>query len=120
MSTLAENFFLLSCTGIWKPLRWNGWKSHLYHLYSIVSIFLCFWFTLTEVLYLLFIKNNVSDFINTTFLLFTMIAVCSKMVNIVVERKAIIRVIKCLSIEPFKIKNEEEKNIQLKFKTIAR
>lgn len=120
-STLVENFLLFSFIGIWRPINWkNGWKKNFYNLYSFLTIFLCYWFTLTEILVIIFVKNNISDFINTTFLLFTMIAVCSKMTNIIIKRKAIKKVIKCLNIGPFKTQNNKEKYIKNKYKKISR
>ncbi|CAD6225653.1 GSCOCT00013841001.3-RA-CDS, partial [Cotesia congregata] len=82
MEIFQENLTLLFFLGVWKPSEWNPGtvKSSLYSFYTILIIFLSYNFLITELLDLILVTNNVTEFINNFFMITAIFSACVKLV----------------------------------------
>lgn len=80
MEIFRENLTLLFYSGVWKPSEWSPGtiKSFLYSFYTISIIFLSYNFLITEILDLILVTSNVTEFINNFFMITAIFSGCVK------------------------------------------
>ncbi|XP_063977347.1 uncharacterized protein LOC135162626 [Diachasmimorpha longicaudata] len=114
MALLRESFLSLQYCGIWPPLHLDSgsWQYRAYFLYTIYVGAVMYWFTLSELINLLFTPDDVQDFSDNCFMLLTTAAVCAKIFIILKKRSEIRDVPVALESYPHKPMNVEEQKIQ--------
>nr|AZQ24919.1 odorant receptor [Aphidius gifuensis] len=120
MQLLQESFFILKCTGLWKPASCYGWRSWLYNLYIFIIRFNLWMFVITQSLALVLTSNSIEDFTNILFLLLSVLVVCGKINNMLSGRKLMDKLINSFNKYPFKPETDDEINIQNRFNRINR
>ncbi|CAD6240459.1 GSCOCT00008800001.3-RA-CDS, partial [Cotesia congregata] len=116
---LPYSFGILRGLGLWKLENITGWKKYLQIIYSyfwITIVSCCVFFELLAITEHI---NDVQQFVDSSIILLTMIAICGKMFNVLARRKEIIHLLAILQTYPCCYQDDEEKNIQDKYdKTI--
>ncbi|XP_044020217.1 odorant receptor 4-like [Aphidius gifuensis] len=120
MQLLQESFFILKCTGLWKPASCYGWRLWLYNLYIFIIICNSWMFVISQSLDLVLTSNSIEDFTNILFLLLSVLVVCGKINNMLSGRKLMDKLINSFNKYPFKPETDDEVNIQNRFNRINR
>ncbi|XP_057331124.1 odorant receptor 46a-like [Microplitis mediator] len=108
MEILPECFFIFTCTGLWKPAGWTGYKSIAYNVYRFLMISIPSLFVISGFLDLLLLTTDVSDISDNVFLVLTIMVDCTKMFNIILNRNKIAYIIDCLQNKPLSPQDDEE------------
>ncbi|EZA59460.1 ObirOr5-E22 [Ooceraea biroi] len=121
MQILSLNFLLYTIGGIWRPIEWSSNCSKLlYSLFTFFSIYSLLILLVTQFLDIVFIINDIEDYITNIMILLSVISCVTKMFVVVIRRDKIINIIEILQEKPCKACTEDEMNIQLKFDRIIR
>ncbi|GAB1867167.1 Odorant receptor [Camponotus japonicus] len=113
---LSFNFFLYTISGIWRPIEWSSKCSKmLYSILTCFTMYLLIIFTLTQLLDIILVIENVDDFATTSLLLLSTVSVLFKATAVITRRHEIVNLIDTLQKKPCKACNEEENDIQMKF-----
>lgn len=108
---LTLSFGILKYLGFWQPDEWlPHWKTKLYTIYTIITVFLCITSIISELLGLLSC-TGIDEFINNSILLLSLVADCGKMIVILWGHQRIIHLIKILHTFPCKPENPNENKI---------
>ena len=118
---LSENFLILQFCGIWRPILWySGWKKILYNSYTVLILFLIFLIMITELVNLFSSFDTIEEFVNGSFMLFTVICVCGKTGNMLMRRSEIIELTKSLNEDQCIPRGPEEVQIRTRCDNEAR
>ena len=92
------SFTLFGILGIWRPLTWKSrWKIFLFRIYSIISFFMFFCMIFCLML-TLFRSNKDPQFITQNSFYFTFTCtIYLKMINLVIQKKKVIKTLKMLT-----------------------
>ncbi|KAM0729155.1 Odorant receptor Or1 [Formica fusca] len=121
MQILSFNFFLYTISGMWRPIEWSSKCSKiLYSLLTCLTIYLLTTLTLTQLLDIILVIDNVDDFATNSLMLLSAVSVLFKATAVVTHRDEIINLIETLQKKPCKAYNEEESDIQMKFDRLIR
>ncbi|CAL7950589.1 unnamed protein product [Xylocopa violacea] len=108
-------FTLLSYTGCWRPISWTSpLKTVIYNVYSLLVIGLSFAFLVSAIASVFTVKN-IDEFADSSNILIAMCISCTKLVNVLLKREAIINLMNSFLEEPCATTNNEEARIQLKY-----
>ncbi|XP_025266863.1 odorant receptor Or1-like [Camponotus floridanus] len=121
MKILSFNFFLYTISGMWRPIEWSSKCSKM--LYSMLTCFTMYFliiFTLTQLLDIILVIENVDDFAMNTSMLLSFMNVLFKAITVITHRDKIVNLIEILQKEPCKVYSEKEINIQMKFDCMIR
>ncbi|CAD6225667.1 GSCOCT00014070001.2-RA-CDS, partial [Cotesia congregata] len=113
-AVLSHSLFILTLVGLWRPIDWRGWKSLLYNSYTYFVAFANFAFILTELVDIVTNSSSVNDLTNGLTKIMGQLGAFGKVVGIMLNRKMILQGIKLLELKPFKLEDQDEKNIILK------
>ncbi|XP_067203546.1 odorant receptor 46a-like isoform X2 [Linepithema humile] len=121
MKILTLNFLIYTIGGIWSPIEWssNGAKL-LYNIFTFVILFMLYFLMLTQFTDIIFVVDNVDDFVSNSLMFVSIVAVCCKATIIVTRRSAVINLLQMLLEKPCKPENENEMGIQTKFDEFIR
>ncbi|XP_011869953.1 PREDICTED: odorant receptor Or1-like isoform X2 [Vollenhovia emeryi] len=116
MQILSLNFLIYTICGMWRPTEWlsNGAK-FLYNIFTCIVLISEYFFTLTQFLDLLFVVDNIDDFVANSIFLISVAALIYKATLVVTRRNAIISLVQVLLTAPCKPQDEDEVAIQTKF-----
>ncbi|XP_029678930.1 uncharacterized protein LOC115245013 isoform X1 [Formica exsecta] len=121
MQILSFNFFLYTISGMWRPIEWSSKCSKiLYSLLTCLTIYLLTTLTLTQLLDIILVIDNVDDFATNSLMLLSAVSVLFKVTAVVTHRDEIINLIETLQKKPCKAYNEKESDIQMKFDRLIR
>ncbi|XP_025266811.1 odorant receptor 46a-like [Camponotus floridanus] len=116
MKILSFNFFLYTISGMWRPIEWSSKCSKmLYSMLTCFTMYLLIIFTLTQLLDIILVIENIDDFATTSLLLLSTVSVLFKATAVITHRDEIANLIDTLQKKPCKVYTEEESNIQMKF-----
>jgi hypothetical protein len=116
MRVLSLNFLILTIAGFWQPIEWSSKCSKLlYKMFTCFSIYLLTYLTLTHLMYVIFIVDDLESLVACSFFNLAIISGCTKVVTIITRRDRIINLIEILQTNPCKACDEEETDIQMKF-----
>ncbi|XP_029678894.1 odorant receptor 22c-like, partial [Formica exsecta] len=102
--------------GIWQPIEWSSTGVKLlYNVFTFIVLVLEYSLTLTQFMDIVFVVNNIDDFVADSLMFVTMVAVCCKATIVIIRRSAIIDLIQALLKEPCKPREKDEVMIQTKF-----
>ncbi|XP_011705250.1 PREDICTED: putative odorant receptor 71a, partial [Wasmannia auropunctata] len=79
-----------------------------------------YFLVLTQFMDIIFVVNNINDFVTNTLMFFTIVAVCCKATVVVMRRNAIINLMQILLKAPYKPRDKDEVAIQTKFDKFIR
>lgn len=106
---------------MWRPIEWSSKCSKiLYSLLTCLTIYLLTTLTLTQLLDIILVIDNVDDFATNSLMLLSAVSVLFKATAVVTHRDEIINLIETLQKKPCKAYNEEESDIQMKFDRLIR
>nr|WGO81781.1 olfactory receptor 106 [Microplitis mediator] len=120
MTVLENSFFLFTCVGFWRPIKWNGLKANLYNFYTaFVVITNCSFFLsgITDIDYAHFDFFGSMDLIT---LMLQFVENTPKVLCVMNDRSIILEVFRHFQSDPLDPKNEHEKLIQRKFDNFNR
>lgn len=113
---LPLSFFMLQYVGLWQPDYWPAsWKTRLYLLCTIFAFVLFYVDVGSQIIDLVLTAESVTEYINRSFILLTLICICGKMASIVKNRKRIIDIVKTLTSGSFCTRNPKEEKIRQQF-----
>ncbi|XP_028049513.1 odorant receptor 13a [Monomorium pharaonis] len=116
MSILSFNFLLYTICGLWRPIEWSSkWSKLLYSVFTFTTMYLIACLSLTNLLFVIFVAENIDEFSLSSPIFFSSITVIFKTIAMIIYRDQIINLIKTLEEEPCKPCNEDETAIQIKF-----
>ncbi|KAI4483565.1 hypothetical protein M0804_007825 [Polistes exclamans] len=121
MHTLPLSFALLTYVGFWRPVNWspNSFKYLLYNIYTIFMVSMLYAFTFCGFMDAL-IDHNLDNLLEKFSLFISVIGVCIKVTNILINRKNIISVTNMLLNEQCIPRDSKELAIKQKFDKNAR
>lgn len=121
MQILSLNFLIYTIGGIWQPIEWSSTVAKLlYNAFTFIVLVLEYFLTLTQFMDIVFVVNNLDDFVVNSLLFVSMVAVCCKATIVIIRRSAIIDLIQVLLKEPCKPRDKDEITIQSKFDEFIR
>ncbi|EFN79915.1 Odorant receptor 46a, isoform A [Harpegnathos saltator] len=121
MELLSLNFFLYTMGGIWQPVEWSsGSAKLLYNVFSFCTIVPMYFLVLTQFMDLVLVVDNVDDFITSSLMFMTIVAVCCKATTALLRRDVSIDLVQTLSRGPCKPQYADEAAIQTKFDEFIR
>ncbi|XP_044577604.1 putative odorant receptor 71a [Cotesia glomerata] len=118
-AVLSHSLFILTLVGLWRPIDWRGWKSLLYNSYTYFVAFANFVFILTEFVDIVTNSSSVNDLTNGLTKIMGQLGAFGKVVGIMLNRKMILQGIKLLELKPFKLEDQDEKNVLKKYISIS-
>lgn len=121
MQILSLNFLIYTFCGMWRPIEWssNG-ANFLYNVFTCIVLIWEYFLLLTQFLDILFVIDNVDDFVANSIYLISVVVVTCKSTLVVIRRNAIISLVQVLLKAPCKPRDEDEVAIQTKFDTFIR
>ncbi|XP_066594027.1 odorant receptor 67c-like isoform X2 [Prorops nasuta] len=121
MYILMEGFFLLSCTGIWRPINWTSRsKVFLYGVYNTFMLISFYAFATGQILYFFFYVRDLAAFSDVALTLIAFIMIACKSTTIIIRREDIIKLSQRFFKYPMKPMNIQEEEIELPFTNFAR
>ncbi|XP_025156408.1 uncharacterized protein LOC105187352 [Harpegnathos saltator] len=121
MELLSLNFFLYTMGGVWRPVEWTSSCAKLLNnVFGFCTIVPIYFLMLTQLMNLVFMVDNVDDFITNSLMFMTILAICCKATTAMVRRDVIIDLVQTLSREPCKPQDADELAIQTKFDVFIR
>ncbi|CAL1679071.1 unnamed protein product [Lasius platythorax] len=121
MQILSFNFLLYTICGMWRPIKWSSKCSKmLYSVFTCFSMYLLISLTLTQLLDIILVIDNVDDFAMISLNLLSLISVIFKAVNAIIRRDKIVHLIEILQKKPCRAYNKEDNDIQMKFDRLIR
>lgn len=121
MQILSLNFLLYTIGGVWRPIEWSSKCSMcLYSVLTFSTTYLLNFSMLTQLIDIVFIVDNIDDFITNSLMLLSAISALCKATTAITRRSEIISLIKILQKKPCKPCDEEEINIQVKYECLIR
>ncbi|KAI4502479.1 hypothetical protein M0802_002391 [Mischocyttarus mexicanus] len=116
MHTLPLSFALLTYVGFWRPINWspNSMKYSLYNIYTIFMISMLYAFTFCGLMDAL-VDHNLDNLLEKFSLFISVIGVCIKVTNIIINRKKIISVTNMLLKEDCIPRDSQELAIKQRF-----
>nr|AZQ24905.1 odorant receptor [Aphidius gifuensis] len=116
MSLLSYSITLFRVFGLWFSDEYTySWKNILYFLYNIFAVSTLYLFTITQLISLLNTFDDPQEFTNASFMVLTLIAVCAKIYDMILNRKTIGKMMKILNENTFKPRDSVELKIQADF-----
>lgn len=115
MDVLPSSFRTLAYLGIWIEE-----DSSFVYLRRLCGFFLSttiFYFTLTEVIELYLLRNNVEDLVDVMFLTVTYVLLCLKILNFNFRHKGLLNLLTDFRMDVCRAKSPEEENILNKYTT---
>ncbi|XP_015180561.1 PREDICTED: odorant receptor Or1-like [Polistes dominula] len=121
MHTLPLSFALLTCVGFWRPINWsaNSFKYWIYNIYTIFMVSMLYAFTFCGLMDAL-IDHHLDNLLEKFSLFISVIGVCIKVTNVLINRQNIISVTNMLLNEQCIPRDSEELAIKQKFDQNAR
>lgn len=121
MHTLPLSFGLLTYVGFWRPTKWssNSLKCFLYNVYTAFMVFLLYTFAFCGFMDAL-INNDLDNLLEKFSLFISVIGVCIKVTNILINRRIIISVADMLLKEICIPRDSEELAIKKEFDKSAK
>lgn len=121
MQILSLNFLIYTIGGVWQPIEWSSNVAKLlYSIFTFTILVLLYFFMLTQFMDIVFVVDNIDDFVTNSSFFVSMIAVCCKATTIVIRRSAIVNLIQVLLSKPCKPQGKDEVTIQAKFDEFIR
>ncbi|XP_057321349.1 odorant receptor 2a-like isoform X2 [Microplitis mediator] len=120
MTVLEDSFFLFTCVGFWRPIKWNGLKANLYNFYTaFVVITNCSFFIsgITDIDYVHFNLFGSMDLIS---LLLQFAGNVPKILCVINNRNIVLEVLRNFQSGSLESKNDDEKLIQQKYDNFNR
>ncbi|XP_043680369.1 odorant receptor Or1-like [Vespula pensylvanica] len=116
MHTLPLSFGLLTYVGFWRPTKWssNSLKYFIYNVYTTFMVFLLYTFAFCGFMDAL-IDHDLDNLLEKFSLFISVIGVCIKVTNILINRNSIISVANMLLKEVCIPRDSEELAIKQKF-----
>ncbi|XP_014485797.1 PREDICTED: uncharacterized protein LOC106750174 [Dinoponera quadriceps] len=116
MQILSFNFLMYTLGGVWRPVEWSSsFAKLLYNAFTVYTIVSLYIFVLAQFVDIVLIINNMDDFMNSSLLFVSVIAVCCKATIIVLRRNSIIDLMEMLLRDPYRPRDENELAIQARF-----
>ncbi|EFN79917.1 Odorant receptor 46a, isoform A [Harpegnathos saltator] len=107
--------------GVWRPVEWTSSCAKLLNnVFGFCTIVPIYFLMLTQLMNLVFMVDNVDDFITNSLMFMTILAICCKATTAMVRRDVIIDLVQTLSREPCKPQDADELAIQTKFDVFIR
>ena len=92
------SFTLMQFFGIWRPLTWKSpRKIFLFHIYSIFALFLFFFFVFGFFLPLFKSTEDTEVITQNSFYFTAAFTIYFKMINVMIQRKKVIKTLKMLT-----------------------
>ncbi|XP_072761984.1 odorant receptor 4-like isoform X2 [Anoplolepis gracilipes] len=121
MQLLSLNFLLYTLSGVWRPIEWTSKCSKcLYNVFTLSTIYLLNFSVLTQLMDIILVVDNISDFATTSLMFLAAVACFCKAATAVIRRDEIINLVKTLQERPCKPSSKEEINIQMKYDNLIR
>lgn len=116
MRVLEFTFKVLTICGCWRPESWTSlYKRAVYHVYTILILFLVNSFTLSQFMDIILTVDNADDFSDSFSTLLPMFNSCYKMFSLLVNHKTIVKLTDLLAQKPCRPLRPNEMKIQYKF-----
>lgn len=116
MSLLSYSITLFRVLGLWFSDEYNySWKTILYFLYNIFAVSIVYLFTTTQLISLFNTFDDPQEFTNASFMALTLVAICAKIFDMILNRKTIGKMIKMLNENTFEPRDSVELKIQADF-----
>ncbi|XP_063983998.1 odorant receptor 46a-like [Diachasmimorpha longicaudata] len=97
MKVLPFSFGLFTFCGVWRPLSWStGWKKVIYDFYSIFVVSCLYSYGLMEFADTIRSLDEISEFINASFMLVSVINTSCKTANLLIKRDQLIELLSIL------------------------
>ncbi|KAK2576113.1 hypothetical protein KPH14_007446 [Odynerus spinipes] len=121
MHILPVSFALFTYVGFWRPVDWprNSLKYWLYNIYTVFMVFMLCLYGLCGIGDA-YADQNVNTFIEKFTLTISVLAVCVKVINIIIRRESVISLVNMLLEKNCLPRDSEEKLIQQSFDDRAR
>ncbi|XP_025266804.1 odorant receptor 13a [Camponotus floridanus] len=116
MQILSLNFLIYTVVGIWRPIDWSSNVAKLlYNAFTFIVLVLEYFLMLTQFMDIVFVVDNIDDFITNTVMFLSIVGVCFKATIVIIRRNSIISLVHILLKAPYKPRDEDEMAIQMKY-----
>ncbi|XP_025266805.1 odorant receptor 13a-like [Camponotus floridanus] len=116
MQILSLNFLIYTVVGIWRPIDWSSNVAKLlYNAFTFIVLVLEYFLMLTQFMDIVFVVDNIDDFITNTVMFLSIVGVCCKATIVIIRRNSIISLVHILLKAPYKPRDEDEMTIQMKY-----
>jgi len=116
MQILSLNFLIYTIVGIWRPIDWSSNVAKLlYNAFTFIVLVLEYFQMLTQFIDIVFVVDNIDDFVTNTLMFLNVVAACCKATVVIVRRNSIINLVYILLKAPYKPRDENEMTIQMKY-----
>ncbi|XP_011312993.1 odorant receptor Or1-like [Fopius arisanus] len=113
MNVLPFSFGLFTFCGVWRPLSWStGLKKCIYDCYSVFVVSCLYSYCLMEFADTIRSLSEISEFINASFMLVSVINTSCKTANLFIKRNQLIQLLSILDNNLCRSRGTEERAIQ--------
>ncbi|XP_034949801.1 uncharacterized protein [Chelonus insularis] len=120
MSLLSRNLYLLSFTGLWRPITWNGWKAQLYNMYTLIVTLSNLLFVISGLMAISIKNNTLQVIVDNVSIILVVSLIWAKISCAVNSRRLILNAIHRLNNRPYMPQDQEEQMIHDRYDRYAK